>query len=119
MSTTEQEMTLEQKLTKAFEHAMIKIVSDGGFIQPKYENRLVIEPAMLRAAWNAVDRDAVIKQLASRATDRVADTIFNAMATEIATDVKQIMSNKELREDVRALIRDRMRATMASVSEPT
>lgn len=36
---------------------------------------------------------------------KAADSILNAMAQELATDVKQVLSNKELREEVRSFVR--------------
>ena len=47
----------------------------------------------------------------------MADKIANKLITEYSNDIKQIMSNKELREDLRFYARDKIKAIVENVSE--
>lgn len=103
------EKTFEQRMTEAVQDALVKLVRDGSFIQPQYQNRITIDPQILREIHNSVSLERVKARVQEGVETRMADAILNAMATEFANDVKQILSQRELREDVRAVIRDRIR----------
>lgn len=64
-----------------------------------------------------VDMAKVMGIVASEVERRIADGIMNSMATEIANDTKSIMSNKELREDIRATIRAKIREAESALSD--
>lgn len=105
--------SFEQRLLASVEDSLIKLVQDGGFITATYENRLKVDPTIMREIYERIDLKRVVVLAAERAEERMADTVFNALAQELASDVKQILSNKELREECRALIRDKMRERAA------
>lgn len=83
-----------------------------------YEQRVKIGQGVLRALYGQLDMDRVMSLVKDRVEQRLADSIMNAMATETATDIKQIMCNTELREDLRSYLRSRMREAVARVEKP-
>lgn len=106
----------EEKLTAAVQHSVLQMVTKGDWLRfESYNDRIPIDPSFLRGLYASLDRERIKQLLQAQIEERIADTIYNAMATEIATDVKQIMSNKELREDLRAYLRERMRAMVQEV----
>ena len=71
----------EIALKSAAEKAVLKIISEGSWIAPDYANRFKIPASMLEDI------------------EELADKIINRMAEEISTDVKQILSVKERKND--------------------
>lgn len=105
-----------QKIHEAVEDAIVKMIREGSFIQPNYSQRLTLDPALFRAAYDAIDMTRVTQRIVAKCEERMADHVLNSMATEFANDVKQIMGNKELREDIRSVVREKIRTTAATLN---
>jgi hypothetical protein len=95
----------EQQLKRAAELSVLKIVSDGQWVMPDYGNRFKLPADFMAGVWGLVDAAGLQAQLARRLEAELADRIVNHMAAEIATDIKQLLSDKERRESLRALAR--------------
>lgn len=91
----------ENAVKAAAEKAVLKIISEGSWIQPDYANRFKMPPEMLSDIWKMVDVERLKQKMAARLEEELADRIINKMAEEISTDVKQILSVKERREALR------------------
>lgn len=102
----------ELAIKTAAEKAVLKIIADGGWIAPDYSNRFKMPPEMLADIWKMVDQDKLKAAMAARLESELADRIVNLMATEIATDVKQILSVAERRESIRNFARLHMESIM-------
>lgn len=109
---------IEQKLKDAAEKSILKIISDGGWIQPDYANRIQLPRDLMNEVWAMVDRDALKLKLKERIEQELADRIVNQIAAELATDIKQVLSVPERREAVRAIARKHMTAIMAKGESP-
>lgn len=97
---------LESKLKSLMEKAIVKMVSDGSFIQPDYANRVKLPADFMSDVWALVDADKVKKQMAKRLEEELASRIVNRIAAELATDMKKILSVQERREALRAVARE-------------
>jgi predicted transcriptional regulator len=104
---------IEQHLKEAAEKSILKIITDGGWIQPDYANRLKLPQDLVNAVWSMVDQDALKQRLKERIERELADRVVNHIAAELATDIKQILSIPERREAIRALAREHMESIMA------
>lgn len=104
---------IENAIKTAAEKAIMKLVSDGLWIQPDYHNRIQLPADFMADVWKLVDREKVKRALADRIEEQLAERMVNAMAAELATDIKQILSISERREALRALAREHMEAIMA------
>jgi len=104
---------IEQKLKDAAEKSILKIISDGGWIQLDYANRIQLPRDLMNEVWAMVDRDALKLKLKERIEQELADRIVNQIAAELATDIKQVLSVPERREAVRAIAREHMTSIMA------
>lgn len=109
--------TFEQDLVKAVQDAILKQVRDNGFVSLPYEQRIKVDGALLREAYANINREMVSAQITAIIEERLSDLIWNALATELSNDVKQILSNRELREEVRAVLRDQIRKVAGTLKE--
>jgi hypothetical protein len=98
----------EEALKNAAEQSLLKIVMDGGWIQPDYENRFKVPGDLLQDIYSMIDREALKAAIAKRLEEELADRIVNALAAEISTDIKQILSVKERREAIREVARQHL-----------
>lgn len=102
----------EQAVKAAAEKAVLKMISEGSWVAPDYNNRFKMPKEMMEDIWALVDQDRLKQKMAERIEEELADRIINLMAAEISTDVKQILSVKERRESLRNLARQHMEGLM-------
>ena len=102
----------EQAVKTAAEQAVLHFVKSGGWLLPNYESRFKIPAAWIQSCWELVDQNELRRKIAANLESELADRMINLMAAELATDVKQILSDKERRERLRGLARDHMDAIM-------
>ncbi len=102
-----------EQMQHAVEESVVKALQSGDWLKVSWESKMTVSPEQLRRVYESVDMDMdrVAERLTRKIEDRMADAIFNTMATGVGTDVKKILSNTELRENVRSLLRNKMRAT--------
>jgi hypothetical protein len=98
----------EEALKQAAERSILKIVTDGNWIQPDYANRFKVPAELLSDIYAMVDREALKAAIAKRLEEELADRIVNSLASEISTDIKQILSVKERREAIREVARQHL-----------
>lgn len=103
---------LEQAIKASAEKAVLKYVTDGGWLLPNYESRFKVPPEWVAACWKLVDADKVKQQVATLLEGELAERMVNSIASELATDIKQILSVKERREMLRGIAREHMDAVM-------
>lgn len=109
----------EEAVKASAEKAVLKIVGDGSWIAPDYGNRFKIPAEWVQSIWALVDRDRLRLRLVERIEAELADRLVNAIAAEMVTDIKQILSVKERREAIRALARAHLLEIMRVGAEST
>lgn len=91
------------------------------FIKVDYSNRYSIPTSFLTSVYNSLDLENIKKKLIERLENEMADKIANKMITEYSNDIKQIMSNKELREELRNFAKSKIEGicnkTMIDIKE--
>lgn len=107
-------MEFKEKINEAVEQSVIATVRKGDWLRIDYTDRMVVPSADLRAVYAGLDMGRVMAEVRAQVEQHIADSIMNAMATEVATDVKKILSNQELREDIRAVVRSKLREFTAA-----
>lgn len=105
-------MKIEEQLKEAAGKSIVKIIQEGGWIQPDYNNRIKLPPELMQSVWALVDIEKVKANLVVGIEAELAERIVNQIAAEMATDIKQILSVPERREAVRALARRHLEAIM-------
>lgn len=111
-------MTFDEQLKQAMEDSILKFVRSGEWCKLDYGARVTLDASCLRKVQSSIDMDSVLARVKIHVEEHMANSIFNSMATEIATDVKKIMSNTELREDIRSIIREKIRMAAAGLEKP-
>lgn len=110
-------MTFEETVQQAVQHTVIDFIRKGDWLKMDYAARINLDAAWLREMQSKVSMDRVMEIVRDQVEQRIADGIMNSMATEIGTDVKSIMCNKELREDIRAVIRSKIRDAKVAICQ--
>jgi len=110
-------LSFEELVVQAAQNAVVALLSKGEWLKLEYADRVPVSQADLRGIFNAVDMDRVKALVLGKVEERIADTIIGNMAKELGTDVKQIMCNTELREDLRGTLRAKIREAKAALKE--
>jgi hypothetical protein len=105
------------RMREAIEDSLVTMVRKGDWIQPGYETRVRVDFRMLQEVFDSLDMDRVKARVTDRVEGLVADKIMNSMAAGVANDVKQIMSDKELRADIRATVREKIAAAVEATHQ--
>ncbi len=87
--SNETEPTFEQEVQQAFRASIVKTIKAGDWCKIDYNARLPLDAAFLRKVQASVDMERVLALLTTRIEEKIADSIFNAMATEVANDTKK------------------------------
>jgi Mg/Co/Ni transporter MgtE len=103
----------ENAVKAAAEKAVLKIISEGSWVQPDYANRVQLPKEFMADVWKMVDTEKIKNALAARLESELADRLVNHIAAEIATDVKQLLSVTERREALRSIARQHMDAVLS------
>jgi len=111
----ESSMSFEDMLQQSVQHTVIDFIRKGDWMKLDYNAKLNLDASWLREMHSRVNMDSVMELVKLDVEQRIADGIMNAMAQEVANDVKSIMCNRELREDIRAIIRAKIREVESAV----
>lgn len=107
----------EQNLVDLIQKKIISDISKQDLVKVEYNDRYSIPSSFLNEVYRALDLNKIKDKLIENLENEMADKIANKMITEYSNDIKQIMSNRELREDLRYYARDKIRAIVEKVSE--
>lgn len=112
-----EEVSFDQKMHEIVQRTLIDFIAKGDWLKIDYSARVPVDLSLLRRIHDSVDMGRVVSLVKERVEEKMADTIMHSMAQEITNDVKSIMSNRELREDVRGTIRTKIRQVHSAMSE--
>lgn len=105
-------------LMKTVQNSILNQARKAEFIDTGYGGtKLKLPPEFLLECYRRINMDALQDKIVARLEQEVADKIVNKMITEFSNDIKQIMSNVELREELRGILRDRIKAAKALLGE--
>lgn len=98
----------EQLLIDTVQRKILKDVSKLTVVDIPYSDRLKVPVSFLNEVYKSLDLENIKKRLVENLENEMGDKIANKLITEYSNDIKQIMSNKELREDLRFYARDKI-----------
>lgn len=96
----------ENDLMNSVKCAITKQITGTDFIAINYNDRMKLPDDFLARAWKLVDQENILTKLAERLELELVDRLVYQIASELATDIKQVLSVKERREEVRSLVRE-------------
>lgn len=99
----------EEKLLDMLQKKILSDISKQELISVKYDDRIPVPENLLTEVYMSLDIAVIKKKLKERLEEEMADKIVNKMATEFSNDIKQIMCNRELREDLRYYMRTKIK----------
>jgi len=103
-----------ERIMQAVENAIVKaIVSGDGFKIP-YDSKIDLSTE-LRQAYKNIDYSRVYARITELLEEELAQKIVNKIVTEMGNDIKKIMSNAEIRDDFRFLLRKGVETIMGKV----
>jgi hypothetical protein len=109
--------SFEQMMLESMQRTVIEYLRKGDWLTVEYRDKFKVEPSLLREVMQKIDMAVVIERVKEHVEQKGADKIMHSMEQEVANDVKSIMSNRELREDIRSVIRQKIRDCSAALSK--
>lgn len=107
----------ESNLIDLIQKKVITDISKLDLVKIEYRDRYEIPSSFLNEVYKSLDLEKIKAKLIENLENEMADKIANKMITEYSNDIKQIMSNRELREDLRHYAREKIRAISDKVLE--
>lgn len=107
----------DEKLLDLIQKKIITDISKQELVTVAYGDRVSLPSSFIREVYQSLDLNKIKTKLIENLENEMADKIANKMITEYSNDIKQIMSNRELREDLRHYAREKIREIVESVSE--
>ena len=107
----------ESSLIDLIQKKVITDISKLDLVKIEYRDRYEIPSSFLNEVYKSLDLERIKAKLIENLENEMADKIANKMITEYSNDIKQIMSNRELREDLRHYAREKIRAISDKVLE--
>ena len=98
------EQTITDKIQSALEDALLKVIRSDTVFKMEYNNRIDASD-MIRKAYALVDYNRVIEKMKVQLEQELAEKIVNKIITEMGTDVKNLMSNATVRDDLKFFMR--------------
>ena len=100
-------VNFEEKFNDLIQKKIINDISRQDLIKINYDNRYEVPYEVLKERYEKIDIEKVKEKITSRLEEEM-DKIVNKIITEFSNDIKQIMCNRELREDLRYYMRTKI-----------
>lgn len=107
--------TFEEAIAREVRNVIVQTIQSGNWLKIPYSG-VELPISVLKEAYNRVDMKLVLDQVVLTLQEQMATKIIHAMATELATDIKGIMCNQELREDLRSFLRTKMQESYNAIT---
>ena len=105
-----------ERIQLAVEDALIKMIRSGDAFKIDYNNKIDCG-AEFRKAYAAIDFKRVYSRISELLEEELAQKIVNKIITEMGTDIKNLMSNATVRDDLRFLMRKGVEAITEKVKD--
>lgn len=105
------------KLIEVIQQKIIKGIANQELISINYNDRISLPKSFIQEVYDALDINKIKARLIEKLENEMADKIANKLMTEYSNDIKQIMSNQELREDLRCFARAKIKELSNSLSK--
>lgn len=107
----------ESKLNDVIQKKIISDLSKQELLKIEYADRYQIPSSFLNEVYKELDFNKIKIQLIENLENEMANTIASKMMEEYKNDIKSIMSNRELREDLRHYAKDKIKEITNNISD--
>ncbi|MFA5129240.1 MAG: hypothetical protein WC445_04805 [Patescibacteria group bacterium] len=98
-----------KELIAAAQQSVLKIVTEGNWIEPKYENRLSLPDGFVKEVWRRLDKNRIQELIAKEVENRLAEKLANFMMQEFAGEIRTFLhDNPGVKEAAIATARERL-----------
>ena len=106
------------KLHNDIELVVLKSIREGKWCSGMRDYAIKpIDKTTLQGLVSGLDRDNILNMVRADIERLIADKIMSQLATEISHDIKSILGNKPLREELRALLKAHIETHLKIVTE--
>ena len=106
----------EKKITRAIEDALIKKIHAGDILTLNYQERISYA-AYLQEAYKKIDYGRVMHLITENLEEVIAEKVVNKIVTEMGTDIKELMSRAQIRDDFRYFLRQGVETILGRVAK--
>lgn len=99
----------EQSLIDLIQKKVLSEISNTDLVRIEYRNRFEVPQDFLNEVYSSIDLEKVKARFIENLENEMADKIANKMIAEYSNDIKQILSNRELREELRCYAREKIK----------
>jgi hypothetical protein len=103
-------------LMEALERGILKSIQSGEVFKIPYDSKIDMSKE-LRQAYSNIDYVKVYAKITELLEEELARKVVNKVITEMGTDIKNLMSNNDIREDFKYLMRRGVETIMGKVKE--
>ena len=104
-----------QRIMEAMEQGIVKAIHSGEMFKIPYDSKIDVSKEM-RRAYEGIDYAKVESRVKELLEEELARKIVNKIVTEMGTDIKKLMSNPNIRDDVRFMMRKGVEEILGRVS---
>lgn len=91
-------------------YAVLKIVAEGDWIEPRYENRLRLPDGFVKEVWQRLDKNRIHELIAKEVENRLAEKLATYMMQEFAGEIRSFVhDNPGVKEAAIALAREHLK----------
>jgi hypothetical protein len=91
----------EQVMSDTIQKSILKGISETKFFDYWHKDKLGIPADIVKEAYATIDREKILRVVRESIEEQIAKTIIGQLLTETANDTKKIMSDPELRQQIR------------------
>jgi|WetSurMetagenome_2_1015567.scaffolds.fasta_scaffold71831_4 hypothetical protein len=92
------------RLEQAVIDGMVKMIQSGSAVTIDYDKRIDCSAELLEAYKN-INHEKVMHEVTELLEHELAKKIVDKITTEMGTDIKKLMENATVREDLRFMLR--------------
>jgi len=104
------------KILQAVENSMLKAINKGEAINFPYDSK-INGGILVQGAFNSIDKERLKKAITEELEKQIAVSVVNKIAAEISTDIKNLLSNKTIRDDVVYYVRKKLEETIEPITK--
>lgn len=110
--------TFEEQVSESIRTTILTFLRKGEWLSIDFATRPRLDAGFLNTIIAGLDRTRIAALVREKCEERIADAIYNGLATELASDTKRLLSDGAIRGEIRVLLRNHMTAAVASIQEP-
>lgn len=103
------------RIEQAIEERVLSSIRNGCVIQ--MPSNLIDGTPYVEKAFKAIDMNKVMEEVTERLQHELAEKIVNKVVTEMGTDIKELMSHAEIRDDFRYMLRKNTEEILSKLKE--